>query len=86
MSGQGGIKGNSAIYIALYNVGTAANVKDLAVNAGMGRLTHKWPAEKAEPPEQLLFGIGGTSVLKVFHMVHENMLSAKQAGAGFKIL
>ena len=52
----------------------------------MGRLKHKRPAGKAEPPEQLLFDIGGTSVLNVFHIVHENMLSAEQAGAGFKIL
>ena len=86
MSGQRGIKGNSTIYIALYKVGTAANVKDLAVHASMGRLTHKRPVGKAEPPEQLLFDMGGTSVLNVFHIVHENMLSAEQAGAGFKIL
>lgn len=52
----------------------------------MGRLKHKRPAGKAEPPEQLLVDLGGTSVLNVFHMVHENMLSAKQAGAGLKIL
>ena len=52
----------------------------------MGRLKHKRLSGTAEPPEQLLFVIGGTFVLNVFHIVHENMLSAKQAGAGFKIL
>lgn len=52
----------------------------------MGRLTHKRPVGKAEPPEQLLVDIGGTSVLRVFRIIHINMLSAKQAGAGLKIL
>jgi hypothetical protein len=52
----------------------------------MGRLKHKWPAGKAEPPEQLLVDMGGTAVLKAFYMFRENMLSAKQAGAGLKIL
>ncbi len=50
------------------------------------QVLYKWPAGKAEPPEQLLVDMGGTSVLRVFHMIHENMLSAKQAGAGLKIL
>ena len=50
------------------------------------QVLNKWPAGKAEPPDQLLVDMGGTSVLKVLHMVYTNMLSAKQSGAGFKIL
>ncbi len=51
-----------------------------------GRLTHKRPAGKVESPEQLLVYRDGTSVLRVFRIIHKNMLSAKQAGAGFEIL
>ena len=51
-----------------------------------GRLKHKQAAGKAESPEQLPVYRDGTPVLKVFCRVLKNMLSAKQAGAGFEIL
>ncbi len=60
--------------------------KNLAVHAGMGRLKHKRPACKAEPPDQPLVDIGAESVLKFFHGIHGSMLAAKQRGAGFKVL
>jgi hypothetical protein len=52
----------------------------------MHRLKHKQPAGKAGSTGQLPVYMGGTSVLRVFRVAHKNMLSAKQAGAGFKIL
>jgi hypothetical protein len=48
--------------------------KNLAVHAGMGRLQHKRPSRKAEPPDQPLVDIGAESVLKFFHGIHARML------------